>query len=753
VPLGCYKIGRVACGEDPKFVTNDVTKDPAVHDHEWASNLGLVSFAGFRLLSADNNPIGVLALFRKQTIYPEEERLLQDLASTSSQVILTGMAEEALRESETRYRQFFATGPDAIFIFDANTRQFIDMNESALHLYGYAHEEFLKLKQGDITAEPQLSDATIKETLAAGKVIKIPSRYHKRKDGTVFPVEISGGTFPLAGRTVLFAAIRDISERKRAEEELARYRDHLEDLVKERTTDLSKANEQLTRLIDEHRRAEEELREREEFLSAIVENIPDMIFVKDAKELRFVRFNRAGEDLLGYSREDLIGRNDYDFFPSNEAEFFTAKDREVLCNGHLLDIPEETIQTRRKGRRTLHTKKIPIADKEGSFRYLLGISEDITERKQAEKALQASEQRYRQLLSSVTDYIFTIEIKNDMPVSTTHGQGCVAVTGYTPEDYARRPSLWYEMVHPEDHDAVIDHAETAIRGETKNPLEHRIIHRNGTTRWVRNTMVPRYDNSGRFIACDGLVSDITERRRAEEALLKSQESLQKSERELRTLAELLFSIQDQERSRISKELHDGLGQELTVLKIYLSSLQKKLREDQQPLIAECGFLLGYIDRSLENTRRICKDLGPHLLEELGLAASLELMFKEVCDMNNLVCSLEMEPIDYSLPRKTLMAIYRIVQEALTNIVKHSGATRTSFSINSRAGKLDFLINDNGRGFDIRSVDQQPASRRGMGLFAMAERARMVGGSLVIQSQKGAGTEVAFSIPIKQKGNP
>lgn len=124
--------------------------------------------------------------------------------------------------------------------------------------------------------------------------------------------------------------------------------------------------------------------QEESLLETILENIPNMIFVKEAKDLRFIRFNKAGEELLGYSRDDLIGKNDFDFFPKSEAEFFTSKDRLVLEQGKLLDIPEESIQTA-KGPRILHTKKIPIYDSEGTPQYLLGISEDITERKEADE--------------------------------------------------------------------------------------------------------------------------------------------------------------------------------------------------------------------------------------------------------------------------------------------------------------------------------------------------------------------------------
>ena len=142
---------------------------------------------------------------------------------------------------------------------------------------------------------------------------------------------------------------------------------------------------ELRRSVTEIQRAQADMAATHMLLTTIIENLPHMIFVKDAEHLRFVRFNQAGEELLGYPREALIGKNDYDLFPEEEAAFFVSKDRAVLTTGQQLDIPEELIQTKEKGVRILHTKKVPIPDADGRPQYLLGISEDITERKRAEK--------------------------------------------------------------------------------------------------------------------------------------------------------------------------------------------------------------------------------------------------------------------------------------------------------------------------------------------------------------------------------
>jgi PAS domain S-box-containing protein len=160
----------------------------------------------------------------------------------------------------------------------------------------------------------------------------------------------------------------------------------LEVRVQKRTEALHKANASLREEIAERQRTENELVNMSRFLDSIIENLPIMLFVKDAETLKIERFNRAGQELTGFSAEELIGKSDFDLFPPDEAAYFVAKDREVLREKKLVDITEETILTKR-GERILHTKKIPILDEDGTPRHLVGVSEDITELKRAEAEL------------------------------------------------------------------------------------------------------------------------------------------------------------------------------------------------------------------------------------------------------------------------------------------------------------------------------------------------------------------------------
>jgi PAS domain S-box-containing protein len=216
IPLGAYKVGRLISGER-KFLTADLSKDPNIHDRTWAEEKGLVSCAGYCLFAADRKPIGAMALFCKHVITAEEDALMETIADTTAQVIQTTVAEEALREREKTYRQLFETVPDATIVFDAETRRIQDTNLAAQQLYGYDAGEFFNREIDSLTAEPAKVVEQVDQILE-GNVNGIPFRIHEKSDGTSFPVEISDCALRIRGRDVVCLIVRDITERKQAEE-------------------------------------------------------------------------------------------------------------------------------------------------------------------------------------------------------------------------------------------------------------------------------------------------------------------------------------------------------------------------------------------------------------------------------------------------------------------------------------------------------------------------------------------------------
>jgi PAS domain S-box-containing protein len=237
---------------------------------------------------------------------------------------------------------------DAVYWIDSQGK-ILDVNEAASLMLGYSKDELRAMTVHDLNPDFQADmwPGFWAETQRQGTMVLETA--HRAKNGRLISIEVSINHLFYEGKEYHCAFVRDITERKRAEEELRR---------------------------------------SQTFITSVVENLPNMIFVKDATDLKFVRVNKAGEDLLGHSREVLIGKSDYDLFQKEEADFFTEKDRQVLESGRLLDIPEEPIETKAPGLRILHTKKIPICDDKGEPQYLLGISEDITDRKQAAEALE-----------------------------------------------------------------------------------------------------------------------------------------------------------------------------------------------------------------------------------------------------------------------------------------------------------------------------------------------------------------------------
>jgi len=393
-------------------------------------------------------------------------------------------AEDAMRESEERYRELVRYAPAGIYEVDYETNRFISVNDIICEFTGYTRDELLTMNLfGLLSEESQKLMLERLEMLMAGKETKTTVEYCIRtKNGNNLWGLINARYIYEAGKLKgATGVIYNITERKLAEQQLRR------------------ANI---------------------FLDSIIENIPDMIFIKDARDLRFIRFNRAGENLLGCSRNDLLGKSDYDIFPKEQADHFTENDREVLREKKILDISEESIQTLNMGKRILHTKKVPLCNADGEPEFLLGISEDITVRKCAEEALLRKEKDLREsqriahigswrLDVATNEVVWTEELYNmygfdpslPPPPYTEH------MKLFTPESWERLST------------ALARTRETGI----PYTLELETVRKDGSNGWMRVQGHADIDSSGKTVELWGAAQDITERKRIEVELRESNE--------------------------------------------------------------------------------------------------------------------------------------------------------------------------------------------------------------------------------------
>jgi PAS domain S-box-containing protein len=287
--------------------------------------------------------------------------------SVSAWVVVT----QSLLRKEEQFHSFFDAADVGFSQVDPKTRRYEVVNAKMAEITGYSAAELRQLSFSDIThCDDRDRDLVGYFELLEGKRSSYSTeKRYVRKDGSIVWVAVNAVVVKDdAGRTVRAVAVaQDIGERKRREAQLEGLRRDLEQRVDERTG---------------------ELRQAYAFVNAVVENIPDAIFVKEAKELRVTHVNRSWQELFGFDYHDIVGKSDYDLFPRPQADLFTANDRRVLKEGVLLETLEEPAHTRAKGERILHTKKVPICDESGLPQYLLGIAEDVTDKKRAEEVHQ-----------------------------------------------------------------------------------------------------------------------------------------------------------------------------------------------------------------------------------------------------------------------------------------------------------------------------------------------------------------------------
>lgn len=389
---------------------------------------------------------------------------------------------QSAKKSEAEVR--LLTDSIAHAIYGQNTKgKCTFANAACIKLLGYEQESdllgkdmhtLIHYRRPDGAAYPE-SECPTHRSVSEGKAFHIDEEVLWRKDGTSFPVSYWSYPIKHGGKTIgAVTTFLDITEQKRVGEAL---------------------------------------KQSEKLLDTIVEHIPAMLFLKDAEALRFERFNRTGEKLLGYSRQQLLGKNDFDLFTPEQAEFFTAKDRSVLESHEVMEVAEEPIQTADGQHKWLHTFKVGIYDEQDKPSHLLGISIDITERKLAEQRLSASQHNLAeaQRIAHIGSWELNLAT-NDLFWSDE----VYRIFEVDPEQSDTSYEFFLDVIHPDDRERVEKVFADAISQQKPYQIEHRILMADGRIKYVLERGETEYDKSShKPLRSSGTVQDITQRKLAE----------------------------------------------------------------------------------------------------------------------------------------------------------------------------------------------------------------------------------------------
>ena len=304
-------------------------------------------------------------------------------------------------------------------------------------------------------------------------------------------------------------------------------------------------------------------------------------------------------------------------------------------------------------------------------------------------------------------------------------------TGRSLDDGSARD--WTESVHPDDRDSCTETARAAFRERRPFEIEYRLLRADGEYRWVIDRGAPRLDTEGRFAGYIGACVDVT-------ALKESEARLRESQSQLRRLAARFESAQERERASVARELHDELGQTLTALKLEMTRIVPDLLKQRidHDAIDRLQSMIGTLDTAQETVRQLATSLRPPALDHLGLATAIELEGAALARRTGLRFRVVGNKRVARLDAAQTTAVFRIVQEALTNIVRHASASAITISINSTSRSTEVKIRDNGRGMSAAQMKNPTA----IGLLGMRERAELSGATLSISSHPGKGTIVS-----------
>jgi len=486
----------------------------------------------------------------------------------------------------------------------------------------------------------------------------------------------------------------------------------------------------------------------------------------DVKTFRIVDANRAAEQITGSAAQVLLGKTLADF-PKLLETPIPAQCIAVLRSGETVNLGEISYGDERIRKGVYSVRVFPLSSN------FLGVAfEDVTDRSLAERTLRDSEERFRLLVEGVQEYaIFHLDPTGHV---VSWNAGAERLKGYTSKEIiGKHFSVFYpqeDLMNGKPQNIL---AEAARHGQSQD--EGWRIRKDGSRFWASVVITALRDPHGNLLGFAKLTRDTTEKREKENALTKAKELLELrveqrtavltrvnhelrteiAEREraeqqlktsldqLRALAARLQSVREEERTSISREIHDELGQACTAIKMDLALIGRKLTKKQTQLQSKVDSAMQLVDSMIVILRRIASELRPRTLDDLGLSAALESHAQEFESRTGIRCSVTLPQEALHLDADRSTAIFRIFQESLTNVARHAHATRVEALLEIQNDRIIFQVIDNGSGFD----PAEAKARRSLGLVGMQERALLLNGDLKIEGAPGAGTTLTLTIPL------
>jgi PAS domain S-box-containing protein len=469
--------------------------------------------------------------------------------------------------------------------------------------------------------------------------------------------------------------------------------------------------------------AGKELENSHKYLQKLNDSLQEVIFTVRMPERIIVYVNRSIRQVFGYEAEECAGKTTEFLYPTKKAyKSFGDKLKKTIEEGKE-SFHTEHLLKRRNGEIFAAEVTTTFFKENGKITQVISIVRDITERKQAEEELRLSEARLveAERIGHLGNWDWDI-VKDKLLWSDE----AYRIFGLTPQQFDATYEAFLTCVHPEDRELVKHSVSEALYGGRPYDLDHRIAWPDGSVRVVHERAEVSFDRKRRPLRMIGTVHDITEIKRAEE--------------ELRTLSRHLVQIQEEERRSVACELHDQVGQSLTVLGLLLDKAVRSPPENVASRLAEARAL---VNELMGQVRDLSLDLRPGMLDDLGLLPTLLWYFDRFAAKTQLQVNFKHSGLQEPFAQEVRTAAYRIVQEALTNVVRHARANEVAVAARVDQDVLRIRVEDKGAGF------QQSALSPGVsgGLCGMRERARSLGGQLTIESKLGSGTTVTAQLPL------